>query len=603
MYIFEVFNKKNEKMEHKDESQKKKSPGRALTAKATSPSALIVMKNRRALEAVKSLDAQKGVETVPATKQRRGEFMQVGHNADPLDVLVTTLKNFYSQAREPYLIELYLVPVKALEKGLALLEDYMNGIYTKAARSFADKHRVAEITPVSALDNKNNHNEKNETMEHQQKNNPDGTVPENNTGRKYRFMPSQVNWKQVNELGITKEYLEQKGLLDQMLQGRKTSQLIPISIRQGGASITSDAKLSLRQEQDGSVSLRIHGVKREPELDRPYFGHVFSPEDKKNLLETGHLGRVVDLYDRANGMHPSFISIDALTKEVSSVRAKGVYIPDEVSGVKLTEGEKQDLREGRELFIEGMTAKSGKEFDAYLRVDANERRVVYRFEEGLANIRKIGGVELSEQQRGDLQAGKAILVEGMVNKQTGELRDSYVKAADPATGKLQFSNFNPDSPAEQREIIVPRYVGQVLLTKEDREELAAGKAVFIKDQVRASGETYDSFVRLHPATGNIQRSKTPEGFTEEVKPEIPKEISGVKVTAKMRADIQDGKAVEIKGAKAPDGTPVPTFVKLNGDTNLLGFYRENPDTAKKTTLAADTRQEQAEDKKRGARIK
>lgn len=570
-------------MEQKNGTQKKKGKKDVPADKASAGTAAAMGKDkdRKAGAEVKSTDGQKRAKAkardVPSAGGPQNEFLRIGHNADPLDVVITTLKNFYSQTRRPSLLNLYLLPLKTLEKGISLLEEYIDNYYN---------------------------NQKNRIMEKEQKQNGE-SIPENNTDRKYRFMPSQVNWGQVNELGITKEYLQQKGLLDQMLQGRKTSQLIPISIRQGGASITTDAKLSLRQEQDGSISLRIHGVKKEPELDRPYFGHVFSVEDKQSLRETGHMGRVVDLYDRANGVHPSFISIDPLTKEISSVRAKGVFIPEEVSGVNLTEQERQDIRDGKEIFIEGMIAKSGKEFDAYLRVDANERRVTYRFEDGLANVRKIGGVELSDLQREDLQQGRAILVEGMVNKQTGELRDSYVKAADPETGKLQFTNFNPDSPEEKREIIIPRYVGQVLLTREDRDELAAGKAVFIKDQVRASGETYDSFVRLHPATGNIQRSKTPDGFTEEVKAEIPKEISGVKVTASMRADIQDGKAVEIKGARAHDGTPVPTFVKINKDTNLLSFYRENPDQAKKATLNADTRNSQAQAgaKKRGAGVK
>ncbi|WP_280647767.1 MULTISPECIES: DUF3945 domain-containing protein [unclassified Dysgonomonas] len=533
-------------------------------------------KKEKKIEVVKKA-GKDGVETVPPEKERQNEFLKIGHNSDPSDVLITFVKNFYSQARDPTRFGIYKIPFKTFDTFLNSLK---------------------------WLNNQINSNIKKELMEKDSKNQE--TVPENNTDRKNRFMPSQINWDQLKNLGITREYLEQKGLLDQMLQGRKTNQLIPISVQQGGAHVTTDAKLSLRQEQDGSVSLRIHGVKKEPELDRPYFGHVFSEEDKKNLRETGHLGRVVDLYDRSNAQHPSFISIDPLTKEITSIRAKGVYIPDDVSGVKLMDHEKEALRNGKEIFVEGMTARSGKEFDAYLRVDANERRVSYRFEEGLANIRKIGGVELNEQQRNDLTEGKAILVEGMVNKQTGELRDSYVKAADLATGKLQFTNFNPDSPEEKREIIIPRYIGQVLLTNEDRRELSEGKPIFLKDQVRASGETYDSFVRLHPATGDIQRSRTPEGFTEEVKVDIPKEISGVKVTAKMRADIQDGKAVEIKGAKAPDGTLVPTFVKMNKDTNLLSFYRENPDQAKKATIkqgADDTSNKQApaEDKKSKSR--
>lgn len=534
---------------------------------------VVADKKDKSLEVVKNADKKKGVKTVPPDKGKENEFLKIGHNSDPSDILLTTVKNFYSQAREPTRFAIYKVPYKTFE----LFKDGLQRLY-----------------------NQFNNNQKTETME-KNPNNSQETIPENNTDRKYRFMPSQINFDQLKDIGITKEYLEQKGLLDQMLQGRKTNQLIPISISQGGAHVTTDAKLSLRQEQDGSVSLRIHGVKKEPELDRPYFGHVFTEEDKNNLRETGHLGRVVDLYDRNNQQHPSFISIDPLTKEISSVRAKGVYIPDDVNGVKLQDHEKQDLRDGKEIFVDGMVSKAGKEFDAYLRVDANDRRVTYRFEDGLSNIKKIGGVELNDQQKADLVEGKAILVEGMVNKQTGELRDSYVKAADLETGKLQFSNFNPDSPAENREIIIPRYVGQVLLTNEDRKDLGEGKPIFLKDQVRANGETYDSFVRLHPATGDVQRSRTPDGFSEDVKVEIPKEISGVKVTAKMKAEMQDGKVVEIKGAKGTDGTLVPTFVRINKDTGLLNFFRENPDQAKKATIkadAAETKNTQGTEQKR-----
>ena len=534
---------------------------------------VVADKKDKSLEVVKNADKKKGVKTVPPDKGKENEFLKIGHNSDPSDILLTTVKNFYSQARDPTRFAIYKIPYKTFE----LFKDGLQRLY-----------------------NQFNNNQKTETME-KNPNNSQETIPENNTDRKYRFMPSQINFDQLKDIGITKEYLEQKGLLDQMLQGRKTNQLIPISISQGGAHVTTDAKLSLRQEQDGSVSLRIHGVKKEPELDRPYFGHVFTEEDKNNLRETGHLGRVVDLYDRNNQTHPSFISIDPLTKEISSVRAKGVFIPDDVNKVKLMDHEKEDLRNGKEIFVEGMVSKAGKEFDAYLRLDANERRVTYRFEEGLSNIKKIGGVELNDQQKTDLVEGKAILVEGMVNKQTGELRDSYVKAADLETGKLQFSNFNPDSPAENREIIIPRYVGQVLLTNEDRKDLGEGKSIFLKDQVRANGETYDSFVRLHPATGDVQRSRTPDGFSEDVKVEIPKEISGVKVTAKMKGEIQDGKVVEIKGAKGTDGTLVPTFVRINKDTGLLNFFRENPDQAKKATIktdAAETKNTQATEQKR-----
>ena len=57
------------------------------------------------------------------------------------------------------------------------------------------------------------------------------------------------------------------------------------------------------------VVLGIHGIRQKPDLDRPYFGHIFSDEDKKNLLETGNMGRVVELKGRNGEYIPSFISV------------------------------------------------------------------------------------------------------------------------------------------------------------------------------------------------------------------------------------------------------------------------------------------------------
>ena len=52
------------------------------------------------------------------------------------------------------------------------------------------------------------------------------------------------------------------------------------------AVLRTDARLSFQQSMAGEVVLGIHGIRQKPDLDRPYFGHIFSDEDKKNLLET-----------------------------------------------------------------------------------------------------------------------------------------------------------------------------------------------------------------------------------------------------------------------------------------------------------------------------
>ena len=43
-----------------------------------------------------------------------------------------------------------------------------------------------------------------------------------------------------------------------------------------------------------------------------------------------------------------------------ALKAESVFIPAEVKGVKLTENEKNDLREGKAVYLEGMLSEKGK---------------------------------------------------------------------------------------------------------------------------------------------------------------------------------------------------------------------------------------------------
>ena len=61
-----------------------------------------------------------------------------------------------------------------------------------------------------------------------------------------------------------------------------------------------DARLSFKRDGEGNISLVPHFIRKEQKLDE-YKGHKFSDEDRKNLRETGNLGRVVDLADRERG--------------------------------------------------------------------------------------------------------------------------------------------------------------------------------------------------------------------------------------------------------------------------------------------------------------
>jgi hypothetical protein len=400
-----------------------------------------------------------------------------------------------------------------------------------------------------------------------------------------------INWEQLKNFGVSRDYLQERGLLDTMLKGYKTNALVPISMNFGSAVLRTDARLSFQQSTAGPVVLAMHGIRKAPDLDKPFFGHVFSEEDKKNLKETGNMGRVVEIKSRSGEYVPTFISIDRLTNETVALRAGSVFIPDEVKGVKLSEQEKDDLKEGRAIYLEGMMSEKGREFNAHIQINADRRGIEFIFDnDRLFNRQVIGGVQLTEKQMEDLNAGRAIFVEDM-KRRDGEVFSSFVKL-DESIGKPSYTRFNPDTPEGAREIYVPKEMGGVALTAEDRAQLREGRPVFIENMTNRKGEEYSSFVRLDLETGRPQYSRTLDGFTERSEFKIPAEVWGVTLTATQRANLQDGKAVQVEGMKGYDGREFSSYLKVNFNQGKLDYYNENPDQ-KKDSSQRNAAEEQA----------
>ena len=343
----------------------------------------------------------------------------------------------------------------------------------------------------------------------------------------------------------------------------------------------------------------------ENDLDRPYFGHIFSDEDKRNLLETGNMGRVVELKGRNGEYIPSFISIDKLTNEVVAMKAENAFIPREIKGVELTEQEQNDLREGKKVYVEGMIAKSGNEFNAFIQVNAERRGVEFIFEnDKLFNRQTLGGVELTQKQIEDLNAGKAIFVEGMQRKD-GEVFSSYVKL-DEATGRPSYTRYNPDSPEGAREIYIPNEINGVKITAEEQQQLRDGKVIFLNDMVNRKGEEFSSFIKADLETGRLSYSRTPDGFEQREDFKIPTKVWDVELTRQQRADLQSGKAVLVEGIKGYDGKTISQYVKANFNQGRLDFYNENPDrkrdASQRNVVPNSQRQEQGNRKSKGASI-
>ena len=154
-------------------------------------------------------------------------------------------------------------------------------------------------------------------------------------GPAYRYNEDMVDWNALKKVGVSKELLENMGVLDGMLRGYKTNRTIPLTLNiEGVMTAKIDARLSFLPS-DGQVVLGVHGIRKEPELSRPYFGHNFTEEEKKNLRESGNLGHAFTGEERAR------------------------------------------LQDGKAILVEGMKGRGGKEFSSYIKVNTNTGTLNY----------------------------------------------------------------------------------------------------------------------------------------------------------------------------------------------------------------------------------
>ena len=269
--------------------------------------------------------------------------------------------------------------------------------------------------------------------------------------------PEKVDWKQLDNLGLTRERLEQSGEMEKMLSWQK-SNLITIAIPMGNTTIYTDARLAFRTDDNGNIGLAIHPLRKEPQLDFPYMGYKFSPEEKEQLLTTGNLGKTIEVTPKNGEPFSAYVSIDPQTNEIIALRADRVNIPKEIKGVSLSDVQYKDLVEGKTVKVEGMTAKSGKTFNAVLQVNAERKGIEFIFEnkQGLKERQqhkqqqgvphKLCGLELSDKQREALDSGRTLYLKNMVDKQ-GQPFNAYVRM-DKEQNRPRFYKWNPDKKQE-----------------------------------------------------------------------------------------------------------------------------------------------------------
>ena len=372
------------------------------------------------LSVVSGIDAKGNLKTTEATAVNQAAFLKFNSKEGLLE---NFMKNFLRQFNEPTRFGLYKVVASNVEQGVGNLRTLL-----QSREKPESKQQLAEIgVPF-------------EDYLPQQKNTT-------------AIDPEKVDWKQLDRLGLSREQLEQSGELTNMLNWQK-SNLVTIAIPMGDTTIYTDARLAFRTDGEGNIGLAIHPLRKEPQLDFPYMGYKFSPEDKEQLLTTGNLGKTIEVTPKNGEPFAAYVSIDPQTNELVALRADRVNIPKEIKGVTLSDAQYKDLVEGKAVKMEGMTAKSGKTFNATLQVNAERKGIEFIFDNNRGfkerqqqtqqqgAPRKLCGLELSAKQREALDNGRTLYLKNMVDKE-GNSFNAYVRM-DKEQNRPRFYKWNPD---------------------------------------------------------------------------------------------------------------------------------------------------------------
>ncbi|HEU4495702.1 MAG TPA: DUF3945 domain-containing protein [Flavobacterium sp.] len=465
---------------------------------------LVLDKEKMKIQAVKSIDENGKMKTVEPTKKNQNQFMHVDKSGD---FFSNFFSNFFSQLKNPTNFSFFKVPEPvAVERAKEM------------------QKQVDKPTPEGEKLMKEHEVKTEQKQENQNKMETAQTTPE---ASEYRYKPEQIDWDTMNNLGLSKERLEKMNLLEPLLKGYKTNELVPVSINFGTAILRTDVRLSLQTTEDGRVVPALNGIRKEPNLNFEFFGHKFTDEDKKNLLETGNMGRVVDLKNSKTGeLMPSIISVDRLTNELVALRTDLIKIPDEIKGVKLDDAQKQALMEGKPLKLEGMISTKGTEFSATVQFNADKCYVEFLFDRNNSNRqtqnnqqsngqsnqqsqpqeapKTFRGKELTDEQHKDFKNGQTIYIDGLRDKK-GQPYQGYI-TFNKETGKTDFA-----------------FPSQV------KAQAKPAEAHKTQIAVNSQGKTNEATKNIkEPLKSGQQRPKNKQQQEQQEKPETPAKSKGVK---------------------------------------------------------------------------
>ena len=431
----------------------------------------------------------------PAKAENTSDFLRFDRNSDLMD---SFFRNFFRQCKEPSRFGFYRIAADQAENLLGVMKELLKD--PEANKEILSAHKVdtsnyekeakqsegqAKETASSDDASKTQANTEKENVSSEQTNEkendmeqkPEQTATEQQAQTAPGVKQNLISGNDVNlqelgaKYGIDFNSMNEKDM-KALLNYGKTG-LVIVKPTFGGEQIEIQARLSFRKDDNDQLQLVPHFVRNEPKLDVAYKGYTFTPEDKKNLLQNGNLGKVVDFPDKNTGeLRPHFISIDRLTNEIVDIPTNKVRIPDTIGKTPITKDDKRVLYSGIPLRKE-IELANGRKFTPLLQVNVEQRGV--EFVPG--STRQAQG----QKQNGD-------------KKQTADKQEQKAEGDAGGQKKQQDPNhwLNEDGTIRRLNTYFKKE-----LTEQQKDDYVAGKTIEIKEVPNKNGSgTYTAYVKF-----------------------------------------------------------------------------------------------------------
>ena len=431
----------------------------------------------------------------PAKAENTPDFLRFDRNSDLMD---SFFRNFFRQCKEPSRFGFYRIAADQVENLLGVMKELLKD--PEANKEILSAHKVdtsnyekeakqsegqAKETASSDDASKTQANTEKENVSSEQTNEkendmeqkPEQTATEQQAQTAPGVKQNLISGNDVNlqelgaKYGIDFNSMNEKDM-KALLNYGKTG-LVIVKPTFGGEQIEIQARLSFRKDDNDQLQLVPHFVRNEPKLDVAYKGYTFTPEDKKNLLQNGNLGKVVDFPDKNTGeLRPHFISIDRLTNEIVDIPTNKVRIPDTIGKTPITKDDKRVLYSGLPLRKE-IELTNGRKFTPLLQVNVEQRGVEF-----------VPGS--TRQAQGQKQEGG--------NKQSADKQEQ--KAEGDASGQKRQQDpnhwLNEDGTVRRLNTYFKKE-----LTEQQKNDYVAGKTIEIKEVPNKNGSgTYTAYVKF-----------------------------------------------------------------------------------------------------------